>query len=52
MNIRSYVHLIKVCRCLNTFAFQYWNQKVDGSAVAYIGIKLTRHSLVREGVAF
>lgn len=46
--------LIKVCRCLSTtlLAFQERKQKVAGGAVACIGIKLTPHSLEREGSAF
>lgn len=49
-----YAGLIKVCRCLSTLllAFQRRKQKVAGGAVAYIGIKLTPHSLEREGGAF
>lgn len=48
------VGLIKVGRCLSTslLAFQRRKQKVAGGAVAYIGIKLTPHSLEREGGAF
>lgn len=46
--------LIKVRRCLSTtlLAFQERKQKVAGGAVACIGIKLTPHSLEREGSAF